>query len=188
MYQGCQTSIEMLKSTHAHTHTRLPCILDVHYCGFRSIPGESWNCILYVEGQVSPEKENDHSRLVGRGYKNSGDLLMRLVLGHCTSRSKYLPARILNLYRGLNRTHLTIPSRQSLQHIVLLRPPPWKWLPLWEQWTECTFQGQRSGWRASNCQGLVWGSNSMTPQWPPPTITSVLHKQRQIWCEYNWWI
>ena len=180
MYQGCQTSIEMLKSTHTHTHTRLPCILDVHYCGFRSIPGESWNCLLYVEGQVSPEKENDHSRLVGRGYNNSGDLLMRLVLGRCTSRSKYLPARILNLYRGLNRPHLTIPSRQSLQHIVLSRPPPWKWLPLWEQWTECTFQGQQSGWRASDCQGLVWGSNSMTPQWPPPTITSVLHKQRQI--------
>ena len=26
------------------------------------------------------------------------------------------------------------------QYIVLLRPSPWKHLPLWKQWTECAFQ------------------------------------------------
>lgn len=49
-------------------------------------------------------------------------------------------------------------SKWSQQHPILSWLCPWKWLPLWGQLAEYTFQGPE--WGASDCLGPVQGSAS----------------------------
>lgn len=99
-------------------------------------------------------------RLVADNFNKQENLHMRLVLGdHKTNRSSHLPAKILKVYievlmgfshifrpDGLNNTLL------SMLHFI-------KQLPVWQQWTECIFQGQRRE-GMSECPG------------PAPVLTS----------------
>ena len=106
------------------------------------------NRLSYTEGKGRSKKEADHFRLVGGRINNQGNLDARLILGsRKTGTSPHPPSRIfkVSMYRGLNWIQSHFQSTWSQQHVALSRLCPSKWLWLWAQWAECTFQRQGRG-------------------------------------------
>ena len=133
------------------------------YVSFLLLMDLCWftNWFLHTEGKDIPKKEPGHSRWVGgRFICKQGNLLRRLVLGcQKTSRSLHL---LLESYKLIHRPWLG-PAMYSV--LMVSTPDSFtaaclEWLPLWEQWAECTFQGQRRGWGASDCLGPAGRSTS----------------------------
>lgn len=65
----------------------------------------------------------------------------------------------------------------SLSTVFLKQPP------LWEQWADRTFQGERK-WGASSWLGhLTVQPEATSFQWPPPTPWQVISSNQGIFCE-----
>ena len=132
--------------------------------------GDCWfaNWSPYMEGKERLKKQADYSSLVGGRFTKQGNLHSRVVLGsHKPSRSSHLPARTLQVYLGLK----WIQCKWSQQHIGLSRLCPWKWLPLWEQWAELTFQG----WEGVRSLQLPRSSSRVT--WQSRPLNDLLHQR-----------
>lgn len=93
-------------------------------------------------------------------------------------RSIHPPSSILKAYMkalpGLSHRW----SRWSQQYSSLSRLRPWKHLPLWKRWTQCSFQGRGRGWGAPRSRPQVIAS-----QWLLSTETS--HSLREDWSKLH---
>lgn len=69
------------------------------------------------------------------------------------------------LYRHLKGVQSTIPSRCFQQHIAISRLYLWKQIPLWEQQTECSFQGRRRSLPLIAQVQLMGQPNAMSSGW-----------------------
>lgn len=94
------------------------------WCGFANWPS-------FTHGNERPEKEADHSSLVGGRSDKQGNTPVRLVLGSCkTSRSPYLPARTLQVYMEASKVFGDIFSSEGPNSTLLsqgctsLQPAP----------------------------------------------------------------
>lgn len=123
--------------------------------------GTSW-----VKSETGPltqrasrdQRKRQNPRLVGGRLSKQGNLHTRLILGDCkTSSSSHTPARIFNVcieaFTGFK--HIYGPNGLNNTLLAFSRLRPWKWLPVWEQWAEHTFQGQVRGWRAFVAQNQI---------------------------------
>ena len=124
-----------------------------------------------MEGKERPEKEADHSRLVGGSFSEQGNLHTKLVLGSCKMRPPHPPTRILSSCRSPNGIHSRISSRWSQQHIALIRLCPWKQFPLGKSGQNIHSKDTGGGeeppipWFQVRGQPVV-----MSSWWPPPTL------------------
>lgn len=121
-----------------------------------------------------------HSRLVGGRFNKQRNLHTRLVLSGCKRRCPLLSTRVLKIYLEALMEFNHIHSPESFnKHITLSSLHPWKCFSLWEQWGECTFQGQGRGQGASDCLVQPGTSQLVVTFSPrlPPTVT---------YCQIKW--
>ena len=90
-------------------------------------------------------------RMIGDSFHKQGNLL---TYKDCLGSQKHLSTPtgqdLESFYRGLQWVQTHMLSRESQQHTVPSRLPPWKWLSAWEPRAEWTFQGHRRDQGASN--------------------------------------
>lgn len=146
----------------------------------RSSLGEVWDRPPYKEEEERPKKQAGRSRWLHHDAVSKGTSLWGL---SWQPQGKEISASVhrslTRLYWGPNWGSVMCSVQMSSVTHYSLRLHPWKWLPVWKQWAECTSQAQGRGEEPPVAQGQLLGQLIViSSPWPPPTeIQSLSHDE-----------